>query len=146
MQKERPEVRFVRGESLRVRSTTVKHEVLEDPIHVMSSLTVSRAAQQSLAAQEESLGEGTPRMVAMILASLPVTVVQAKQRSRVLENLCHVVGRQRHKRAVVGATPCVNRWGRDGQAFDYTRFGSRARVGLREEMDDISLVCWVKNK
>jgi len=142
VQKERPEVRFVRGESLRVRSTTVKHEVLEDPIHVMSSLTVSRAAQQSLAAQEESWERALqewlqdPRLVACYRGP-------SKQHSRVLENLASG-GTSATQAIVVGATTCVNRWGRDGQAFDYTRFGSRSRVALREEMDDISLVCWVR--
>ena len=45
------------------------------------------------------------------------------ERGRVLENLVGVATQT----IVVGATACVNRWGRDSQAFDYTRFGSRSR-------------------
>ena len=142
VQKERPEIRFTRGDSLRVRSTTAKHEVLKEPIHVMSSLTVSRAAQQSLSMQEDvwekALEEWLhdPRLVACYRGP-------SEKQSRVLENLCDGATPSTQA-AVVGATACVNRWGREGRAFDYTRLGSRSRVALRDEMDNISLVCWVK--
>lgn len=142
VQKEQQEIRFTRGESLRVRSTTAKHEVLKEPIHVMSSLTVSRAAQQSLFMQEEvwekALEEWLrdPRLVACYRGP-------SEKQSRVLENLCDGAT-SATQAAVVGATACVNRWGREGRAFDYTRLGSRSRVALRDEMDNISLVCWVK--
>ena len=116
VQEERPEVRFTRGESLRVRSTTAKHEVLNEPIHVMSSLTVSRAAQQSLYMQEEvwekALEEWLrdPRLVACYRGP-------SEKQSRVLENLCDGA-MPATQAAVVGATACINRWGREGQAFD----------------------------
>ncbi len=142
VQSERPEIRFARGDSLRVRNAVTKPEMLETPVRVMSSSSVTRAARQSLAVQEEiwetALQEWLkdPRLVACYRGP-------TEQHGRVLENLA---GERTSatQAVVVGATACVNRWGRDSQAFDYTRFGSRSRVAVQEEMENISLVCWVK--
>ena len=142
LQDKGPEIRFVRGDSLRVRNALAKPEVLENPIRVMSSSTASREALQSLSSQgarwETSLQEWLrdPRLVACYRGP-------SKKQSRVLENLADG-GATATQAAVVGATACVNRWGQEGRAFDYTRFGSRSRVSLPETMHDISLVCWVK--
>ena len=142
LQDERPEIRFTRGDSLRVRSALGKPEVLKNPIRVMSSSTASREAQQSLSIQEArwetSLQEWLrdPRLVACYRGP-------SEKQSRVLENLADG-GVTATQAAVVGATACVNRWGQEGRAFDYTRFGSRSRVALPETMDDISFVCWLK--
>ncbi|MDP6676107.1 MAG: FecR domain-containing protein [Pirellulales bacterium] len=142
VQSERPEIRFARGDSLRVRNAVAKPEVLNTPVRVMSSTSVTQAARQSLAVQEEiwetALQEWLkdPRLVACYRGP-------TEQHGRVLENLVGE-GASATQAIVVGATACVNRWGRDSQAFDYTRFGSRSRVAVQEEMDNISLVCWVK--
>ena len=142
LQDKGPEIRFVRGDSLRVRNALAKPEVLENPIRVMSSSTASREALQSLSIQgarwETSLQEWLrdPRLVACYRGP-------SEKQSRVLENLADG-GATATQAAVVGATACVNRWGQEGRAFDYTRFGSRSRVSLPETMHDISLVCWVK--
>jgi hypothetical protein len=142
LQDERPEIRFTRGDSLRVRSALGKPEVLKNPIRVMSSSTASREAQQSLSIQEArwetSLQEWLrdPRLVACYRGP-------SEKQSRVLENLADG-GVTATQAAVVGATACVNRWGQEGRAFDYTRFGSRSRVALPETMSDISFVCWLK--
>ena len=142
LQDERPEIRFTRGDSLRVRSALGKPEVLKNPIRVMSSSTASLEAQQSLSIQEArwetSLQEWLrdPRLVACYRGP-------SEKQSRVLENLADG-GVTATQAAVVGATACVNRWGQEGRAFDYTRFGSRSRVALPETMDDISFVCWLK--
>ncbi|MEO2000081.1 MAG: LamG-like jellyroll fold domain-containing protein [Pirellulales bacterium] len=142
VQSERPEIRFIRGNSLRVRSAIAKPEVLETPVNVMSSSSVTRAAKQSLAVRQDTWETALqewlqdPRLVACYRGP-------SEQHSRVLENLA-VGGTAATQAIVVGATACANRWGRDGQAFDYTRFGSRSRVALRDEMENISLVCWVK--
>ena len=132
LQNERPEIRFTRGDSLRVRNALARPEVLENPIRVMSSSTASREALQSLsilgARWETSLQEWLrdPRLVACYRGP-------SEKQSRVLENLADG-GVTATQAAVVGATACVNRWGQEGRAFDYTRFGSRSRVALPETM------------
>ena len=109
VQSERPEIRFARGDSLRVRNAVAKPEVLNTPVRVMSSTSVTQAARQSLAVQEEiwetALQEWLkdPRLVACYRGP-------TEQHGRVLENLVGE-GASATQAIVVGATACVNRWG-----------------------------------
>ena len=139
---EEPELRFSQGESLRVRQAVAQPEELEVPVRVVSSSAVARAVQEKISSREEAWGLALQewlrddRLVACYRCS-------ADNQSRTLENLAHG-GSQASTAAVVGAAVCANRWGHAGQAYDYTRYGSRARVAMPDEMDNLSMVCWVR--
>ncbi len=139
---EEPELRCSQGESLRVRQAVAQPEELEVPVRVVSSSAVARAVQEKISSREEAWGLALQewlrddRLVACYRCS-------ADNQSRTLENLAHG-GSQASTAAVVGAAVCANRWGHAGQAYDYTRYGSRARVAMPDEMDNLSMVCWVR--
>ena len=46
--------------------------------------------------------------------------------------------------AVVAAEYAVDRWGRAGEAFDFSRLGSRVRVDVPGQHRGLTLNCWVK--
>ena len=139
---EKPELRFSQGESLRVRQAVVQTEKLDAPIRVVSSSAVARAVQDKISSREEAWGVALQewlrdeRLVACYRCS-------GNSQSRTLENLARGTS-QASTAAVVGAAICANRWGHAGQAYDYTRYGSRARVAIPDEMDNLSMVCWVR--
>ena len=139
---EGPELRFSQGESLRVRQAVVQTEKLDVPIRVVSSSTVARAVQQKMSLREKAWGIALQewlhdeRLVACYRCS-------ADNQSRTLENLARGTS-QASTAAVVGAALCANRWEHSGRAYDYTRYGSRARVAILNEMDNLSMVCWVR--
>ena len=139
---EKPELRFSQGESLRVRQAVAQPEKLEVPVRVVSSSAVARAVQDKISSREEAWGVALQewlrdeRLVACYRCS-------GNSQSRTLENLARGTS-QASTAAVVGAAICANRWGHAGQAYDYTRYGSRARVAIPDEMDNLSMVCWVR--
>ena len=139
---EEPELRFSQGESLRVRQAVVQPEKLEVPVRVASSFAVARAVQDKISSREEAWSVALQewlrdeRLVACYRCS-------GNSKSRTLENLARGTS-QASTAAVVGAAICANRWGHAGQAYDYTRYGSRARVAIPDEMDNLSMVCWVR--
>ncbi len=139
---EKPELRFSQGESLRVRQAVVQTEKLDVPIRVVSSSAVARAVQQKMSLREEAWGIALQewlrdeRLVACYRCS-------ADNQSRTLENLARGTS-QASTAAVVGAAFCANRWEHSGRAYDYTRYGSRARVAIPDAMDNLSMVCWVR--
>lgn len=139
---EGPELRFSQGESLRVRQAVVQTEKLDVPIRVVSSSAVARAVQQKMSLREKAWGIALQewlrdeRLVACYRCS-------ADNQSRTLENLARGTS-QASTAAVVGAAFCANRWEHSGRAYDYTRYGSRARVAIPNEMDNLSMVCWVR--
>ena len=139
---EEPELRFSQGESLRVRQAVVQPEKLEVPVRVASSFAVARAVQDKISSREEAWGVALQewlrddRLVACYRCS-------GDSQSRTLDNLVRGTS-QASTAAVVGAAVCANRWGHAGQAYDYTRYGSRARVAMPDEMDNLSMVCWVR--
>ena len=139
---EKPELRFSQGESLRVRQAVAQPEKLEVPVRVVSSSAVARAVQDKIFSREEAWSVALQewlrdeRLVACYRCS-------GNSQSRTLENLARGTS-QASTAAVVGAAICANRWGHAGQAYDYTRYGSRARVAIPDEMDNLSMVCWVR--
>ena len=137
-----PELRFSQGESLRVRQAIAQPEELEVPVRVVSSSAVARAVQDKISSREEAWGVALQewlrddRLVACYRCS-------GDSQSRTLDNLARGTSKA-STAAVVGAAVCANRWGHAGQAYDYTRYGSRARVAMPDEMDNLSMVCWVR--
>jgi hypothetical protein len=64
--------------------------------------------------------------------------------SRQVRNLAASAEENASDGAVVAAEYAVDRWGRAGEAFDFSRLGSRVRVDVPGQHRGLTLACWVK--
>ncbi len=63
---------------------------------------------------------------------------------RRLPNLAGEAWRTASEGAVVAATPAANRWGVPASALDFSPAGSRVRLHVPGEYQNLTLICWVR--
>ncbi|MCG6155897.1 LamG-like jellyroll fold domain-containing protein [Rubinisphaera margarita] len=69
---------------------------------------------------------------------------QMSSSRRRLENLAEATREPASEGAVVAAAPAADRWGRPAQALDFSPAGSRVRVHVPGEYQNLTMICWVK--
>lgn len=63
---------------------------------------------------------------------------------RRLDNLAAGSNRSASEGAIVAATPTSDRWGHPAGGLDFSPAGSRVRVQVEAEYQDLTLACWVR--
>jgi len=69
---------------------------------------------------------------------------QMSSSQRRVPNLAEATREPASEGAVVAAAPAADRWGRPAQALDFSPAGSRVRVHVPGEYQNLTLICWVK--